>query len=201
MDQRTDEWFAARLGKVTASRVFDAVNKIKSGGYAASREDYKFELALERITNNRTPFRTTAAMQWGTDTEPEARSAYEAATGVFVTEVGLVDHPSIPMAAASPDGLVGDDGLIEIKCPESKQHFENLSKRRADTKYLYQMMWQMACTGRQWCDFVSYDPRFPHHLQMLIVRVARDDQLIADLESEVRLFLSEVDQLVERITK
>jgi putative phage-type endonuclease len=198
MEQRTDEWFAARLGKATASRMADIMAKTKTG-YGASREGYAVELALERITQMQAPFFTTTAMQWGTDKEPEARSAYEAATGVFVTEVGLVDHPSIPMAAASPDGLVGDDGLIEIKCPESKQHLRNLAQKKSDTKYLYQMMWQMACTGRKWCDFVSYDPRFPHHLQLLIVRVERDDRLIAELENEVRLFLSEVDQLVERI--
>ena len=198
MDQRTDEWFAARLGKATASRMADIMAKTKSG-YGASRENYKMELALERITQRQAFTFTNAAMQWGTETEPEARNAYEAATGVFVTEVGLVDHPSIQMAGASPDGLVGDDGLIEIKCPESKQHLRNLATKQPDTKYVYQMQWQMACTGKKWCDFVSYDPRFPDHLQLMIVRVNRDDHLIAELETEVRLFLSEVTEMVGRI--
>lgn len=200
MEQRTTEWFAARLGKATASRIADICAKTKTG-YGASRENYKMELALERITNAQAPMFTNAAMQWGTDMEPEARAAYESATGVFVTEVGLIDHPRIPMSAASPDGLVGDEGLIEIKCPESKQHLRNLATKKPDGKYLHQMMWQMACTGRKWCDFVSYDPRFPHHLQLMIVRIQRDDQLIAELESEVQAFLSEVTEMVERIMK
>lgn len=200
MDQRTDEWFAARLGKATASRMADIMAKTKTG-YGATRENYKVELALERITKMQAPGFTNAAMQWGIETEPEARSAYEAATGVFVTEVGLVDHPTIEMAGASPDGLVGDDGLIEIKCPESKQHLRNLATKKPDTKYAYQMQWQMACTGRAWCDFVSYDPRFPDHLQLMIVRVDRDDALIAEIEKEVRLFLDEVTKMVERISQ
>lgn len=200
MDQRTPEWFAARLGKATASRIADVMAKTKVG-YAASRENYLMELALERITNTQAPSFTNAAMQWGVDTEPAARAAYEAATGNFVTEVGMVDHPSIPMSGASPDGLVGDDGLIEIKCPESKQHLKNLSTRKPDSKYIFQMQWQMACTGRKWCDFVSYDPRFPHHLQLLIVRMERDKDLIAEIEKEVLFFLNEVTEMVERISK
>lgn len=200
MDQRTPEWFAARLGKATASRIADVMAKTKVG-YAASRENYLMELALERITNTQAPSFTNAAMQWGIDTEPAARAAYEAATGNFVTEVGMIDHPSIPMSGASPDGLVGDDGLIEIKCPESKQHLKNLSTRTPDSKYIFQMQWQMACTGRKWCDFVSYDPRFPHHLQLLIVRIERDKDWIAEIEKEVLFFLNEVTEMVERISK
>lgn len=200
MDQRTPEWYAARLGKATASRIADIVAKTKTG-YGATRENYKMELALERITKAQAPSFTNAAMQWGIDTEPAARSAYETTTGNFVTEVGMIDHPTIAMSGASPDGYVGDDGLIEIKCPESKQHLKNLSTRKPDTKYIYQMQWQMACTGRKWCDFVSYDPRFPDHLQLLIVRVQRDEALIAEVEKEVVLFLDEVTEMVERITK
>ena len=200
MDQRTPEWFAARLGKATASRIADVMAKTKTG-YGASRENYLMELALERITNAQAPFFTTAAMQWGIDQEPAARSAYEATTGNFVTEVGMIDHPTIPMSGASPDGFVGDDGLIEIKCPESKKHLKTLSTRKPDGDYVYQMQWQMACTGRQWCDFVSYDPRFPDHLQLIIVRVSRDDDMIAKVEKEVSVFLDEVTKTVERIAK
>lgn len=198
MDQRTDEWFAARLGKATASRMADICAKTKTG-YSASRENYAMELALEIITNRKTDSYTNSAMQWGVDKEPEARAAYEVATGNFVQEVGLYDHPGVPMSAASPDGLVGDDGLIEIKCPESKQHLRNLISRTPDTKYIMQMQWQMACTGRQWCDFVSYDPRFPEQHQLLIVRVPRDSKLIEDLEKEVRSFRAEVDAIVEKL--
>ena len=200
MDQRTPEWFAARLGKATASRIADVMAKTKTG-YGASRENYLMELALERITNAQAPFFITAAMQWGIDQEPAARSAYEATTGNFVTEVGMIDHPTIPMSGASPDGFVGDDGLIEIKCPESKKHLKTLSTRKPDGDYVYQMQWQMACTGRQWCDFVSYDPRFPDHLQLIIVRVSRDDDMIAKVEKEVSVFLDEVTKTVERIAK
>ena len=200
MEQKSPEWFAARLGKATASRIADVMAKTKTG-YGASRENYLMELALERITNAQAPSFMNAAMQWGVDWEPAARSIYELVTGKFVTEVGMIDHPTIPMSGASPDGFVGEDGLIEIKCPESKQHWKNLSTRKPDTKYVYQMQWQMACTGRAWCDFVSYDPRFPDHLQLLIVRVDRDDALIADIEKEVRLFLDEVTKMVERISQ
>ena len=200
MDQRTPEWFAARLGKATASRISDVMAKTKTG-YGGSRENYLMELALERITNAQAPFFITAAMQWGIDQEPAARSAYEATTGNFVTEVGMIDHPTIPMSGASPDGFVGDDGLIEIKCPESKKHLKTLSTRKPDGDYVYQMQWQMACTGRQWCDFVSYDPRFPDHLQLIIVRVSRDDDMIAKVEKEVSVFLDEVTKTVERIAK
>jgi putative phage-type endonuclease len=200
MEQKSPEWFAARLGKATASRIADVMAKTKTG-YGASRENYLMELALERITNAQAPSFMNAAMQWGVDQEPAARSAYESTTGNFVTEVGMIEHPTIPMSGASPDGFVGEDGLIEIKCPESKQHLKNLSTRKPDTKYVYQMQWQMACTGRKFCEFVSYDPRFPDHLQLMIVRVDRDDALIADIEKEVRLFLDEVTKMVERISQ
>lgn len=199
MDQRTPEWFAARLGKATASRIADVMAKTKTG-YGASRENYLMELALERITNAQAPSFTNAAMQWGVDTEPAARAAYEIATSQFVTEVGMIDHPTIPMCGASPDGFVGDKGLIEIKCPESKQHLKNLSTRMPDMKYIYQMQWQMACTNREWCDFVSYDPRFPEHLQLFIVRIPRSNDTISDIEIEVTSFLKQVDEMVKRIT-
>lgn len=200
MDQRTDEWFAARLGKATASRMGDIMAKTKTG-YGASRENYKFELALERITRRKAQGFTSAAMQWGIDTEPMARAAYEVYSAHFVTEVGLIDHPVIRMSAASPDGLVGNDGLIEIKCPESKKHFETLVSHKPSQDYIYQMQWQMACTGRNWCDFVSFDPRFPEHLQLFVVRIARNSALIAEMETEVQKFLAEVSELVERINK
>jgi putative phage-type endonuclease len=200
MEQKSPEWFAARLGKATASRIADVMAKTKTG-YGASRENYLMELALERITNAQAPSFMNAAMQWGVEQEPFARSAYEAATGNFVFEVGMIDHPTIPMSGASPDGLLGVDGLIEIKCPESKQHLKTLSTRKPDMKYIYQMQWQMACTGRDWCHFTSYDPRFPEHLQLIFIEVERDDELIGEIETEVRLFLDEVTKMVERITK
>jgi len=195
VEQRTEEWFAARLGKVTASRIADIMGVTKTGP-AASRENYAVELALQRLTGKAEETYTNAAMQWGVDKEPEARAAYEAARGVFVTEVGLIDHPRIRMSGASPDGIV-DDGLIEIKCPKSATHLKTIRAGKADNAYYYQMQWQMACTGQQWCDFVSYDPRFPEKHQLVIHRVPRDDEMIWELEVQVDLFQHEVEKIVE----
>lgn len=196
MEQRSPEWFAARLGKVTASRIADIMATTKSGP-AASRENYAVELALQRLTGVLEESYTNAAMQWGVDKEPEARAAYESVEEVFVTEVGLIDHPTIPMSAASPDGLVGDFGLIEIKCPKSATHLATLRSGKPDMKYIYQMQWQMACTGRSWCDFVSYDPRFPEKHRLFMARVLRDEKMIGELESQVRKFQQEVEEIVK----
>ena len=193
--QGTPEWFAQRLGKVTASRVADVIAKTKTG-YSTSREGYMVELALERITGQRAEAYTNSAMQWGTETEPLARAAYEALTGELVEETSMVQHPRIEMAGASPDGLVGADGLLEIKCPNSATHVQTLRSKKPAGKYITQMMWQMACTGRSWCDFVSYDPRMPEGLQLFTTRVPRDDKVIAELETEVEKFLEEVAAMV-----
>ena len=196
--QGTPEWHAQRLGKATASRIADIIAKTKSGP-SASRESYRIELALERITGARAASFSNAAMQWGTETEPLARAAYEAHTGAIVEEVAMIEHPSIPMAGASPDGLVDDDGLLEIKCPNSPTHMKTLLSKKPDGAYVTQMMWQMACTGRRWCDFVSFDPRFPSALQLFVVRIHRDDEQIATLEKEVAKFLAEVEETVREI--
>lgn len=198
MQQGTPEWHTARLGKVTASRVDDVIATTKTG-YAASRANYMAELALEILTGQRQEGFTNAAMQWGTQTEPMARAAYESARDVFVVEVGLIDHPSIDMAGASPDGLVGDVGLLEIKCPNSATHIQTLRSRAPDSKYITQMMWQMACTGRQWCDFVSFDPRMPDGLQLYIQRIERDNKVIEHLETEVKKFRKELGNLIEEL--
>lgn len=197
MKQGDDQWFAARLGKVTASRVADVIAKTKSGP-SASRQAYAVQLALERITGQREEGYTTAAMQRGTEMEAEARAMYEVAVGAMVQEVGFIQHPRIEMSGASPDGLVGH-GLLEIKCPDSKQHLEYLQLAGVPTKYRPQVQWQMACTGRQWCDFASYDPRFPERLRLHVVRVPRDDAYIAELEAEVEVFLAEVAAIVNQI--
>lgn len=196
--QGSPEWFAQRLGRVTASRVADVIAKTKTG-YSTSRANYMTELALERLTGQRQEGFTNAAMQWGTEQEPLARAAYEAMTGEIVQEVGMIHHPTIEMSGASPDGLVGTDGLIEIKCPNSATHMETLLTRKPAGKYITQMQWQMACTGRRWCDFVSFDPRFPEHLRVFCTRVARDSEMILSLESEVVSFLSELESMVDRL--
>lgn len=196
--QGSPEWFAMRLGRVTASRVADVVARTKSG-YSTSRENYCVELALERLTGNRQESYSNDAMKWGTENEPLARAAYESKTGAIVDEVGMVPHPFIAMTGASPDGFVGSAGLLEIKCPNSATHARTLLAKKPDGKYITQMTWQMACTGRDWCDFVSFDPRFPEQLQIFIQRIERDNDLIQALEEEVVLFLSEVDTMVEKL--
>lgn len=198
-EQRTDEWFAARVGKVTASKVADIVAKVKSGAYSASRDSYMAQLVIERITGKPTEFNASASMQWGTEQEPFARAAYEAATGVMVDEVGFIIHPSIPDAGASPDGLVGTDGLVEIKCPNTATHIETLIDAVVPAKYIAQMQWQMACTGRKWCDFVSFDSRMPAKAQLWIKRVERDDVLINTMEAEVSKFLGELHVKVGKL--
>lgn len=194
MIQGSEEWFAARLGKVTASRVSDVMATTKSGP-AASRQNYMMELLCQRLTGAVEQGYTNAAMQRGTELEPVARSAYEALNGVFVDEVGLVDHPDAKGFAASPDGLVGDDGLIEIKCPNTATHVAFLRTGRPDGKYIWQMMAQMACTGRAWCDFVSYDDRLPEQIQFASVRIMRDDAKIADMLAGITAFLKELADL------
>jgi putative phage-type endonuclease len=195
MEQRTDEWFSARLGKVTASRVSDVVAKTKTG-YGATRGNYMSQLIVERLTGKQAESFSSSAMQWGTDTEPLARAAYETFKDVLVDEEGFVQHPTIEMAGASPDGLIGDDGLVEIKSPNTATHIETLIAKKADARYINQMQWQMACTGRKWCDFVSFDPRMPEDLQLFVTRVERDDEKIAELEAAVIEFLNEVDQKI-----
>ena len=195
--QQTPEWFLARVGKATASRIKDIVAKTKTG-VSASRKNYAVELALERLTGSKKEGFTNAAMQHGIDQEPYAKLAYENRTGQLIQDVGFLEHPTIPMSGASPDGFPGE-GLIEIKCPNSATHLDNLIRGSADPDYLPQMYWQMACTGRPWCDFVSFDPRFPEHLQLAIYRVNTNAQKIKELENEVSQFLTEVDLIVEKL--
>lgn len=200
MDQGSDEWFAIRIGKVTASRVADILAKTKSG-YSTSRDNYMAQLVCERLTNQKAESFTNAAMQHGTETEPLARAAYEALKDVLVDEVGFVPHPSIKMAGASPDGLVGDDGLLEIKCPNTATHIDTLLNQSVPTKYFTQMQFQMACTGREWCDFVSFDNRLPEELQLFVKRVPRDDVYIKIMEAEIVQFIAELDEKIEKLMK
>jgi len=200
MEQRSEDWFKARLGKVTASRVADVIAKTKTG-YSASRENYMAQLVVERMTNTQAESFTNAAMQWGTDQEPFARAAYEVHQDVLVDETGLVDHPTIEMAGASPDGLVGEDGLVEIKCPNTATHIDTLLTQSVPGKYITQMQFQMACTGRQWCDFVSFDPRMPTKAQLFVKRIQRDEAFIKEMESEIKKFLAEVTAKVEQLNK
>ena len=191
IEQRSEAWFQARLGKVTASAVADVLAKTKTG-VSASRSNYLIKLAIQRVTGQIEESYTNEAMQWGIDNEDQARVAYEVATGNFVDQVGFVDHEIIDWFGCSPDGLVDTDGLVEIKCPNSATHWEYFKSKEVPKKYFIQMQAQMSCTGRKWCDFVSFDPRMPERSQLLIIRVPRDNTFIDLMETEVMEFLMEV---------
>ena len=200
IEQGTDEWFAIRCGKVTASRVADVIATTKSG-YSASRANYEAQLICEILTGKPAESFTNAAMQWGTETEPLARAQYELKTGNMVNQIGFVVHPMIEQAGASPDGLIGEDGCIEIKCPNTSTHLDTLLSQKVPSKYITQMTWQMVCTGRKWCDFVSYDPRLPENLQLYIERIELDEDYAKKLQNEVVMFLLEVNEKVEKLRK
>lgn len=198
VEQGSEAWRMARLGKIGASMVTDATARTKTG-WGASRANLIARLVAERTSGRLTETYVSPAMQWGTITEPEARAIYAMMAGVDVQQVGLVLHPSIDGGVASPDGLVGDAGLVEIKCPNTSTHIATLLGGVIDGGYVKQMQWQMACTGRAWCDFVSYDPRMPPDMQMHVTRVPRDDATIAELETQITEFLAEVDETVRRL--
>ena len=200
LKQGTDEWRQARLGKVTASRIADVMAKTKTG-WGASRGNYLAELVAERLTGVPTEGFKSAAMEWGNQYEADARDLYQFMKGFDVVNVGMIPHPTIADAGASPDGLVGDDGLIEIKCPQTKTHIDTLLSETVPSRYGLQMQWQMACTGRKWCDFVSYDPRMPTRLQLLIIHVPRDDELIATLEDAVNKGVQEVEEIISELSE
>jgi putative phage-type endonuclease len=190
IEQGSLEWKQLRMGNVTASRVADVIAKTKSG-YSTSRDNYMTELVIERFGVMAESF-TNAAMEHGTNTEPLARAAYELKNGVMVQEVDYVPHKAVKRSGASPDGIVGE-GLLEIKCPNSKTHFDYLLAGLVPEKYKPQMAWQMACTGAKWCDFVSFDNRVPEGLQYFQIRYERDDIYIGMLEKEIEQFLIEVE--------
>lgn len=196
--QGSAEWKLLRVGKITASRINDVVAQIKTGE-AAIRADYRIEIVTERLTGEPTETFTNEHMERGTYLEPFARTAYEVKKSLFVEQVAFVNHPTLPNTGASPDGLVEQGGLIEIKCPKPKTHIATILSRKAPSKYINQMQWQMACTGRQWCDFVSYCPELPENLQLFIHRVNRHDELIAELEQKVAEFDKEVEDVIKQL--
>ncbi len=198
MLQRSDDWFAARCGKVTASRVADLMAKTKTG-YSTSRQNYMAQLICERLTGKPAESFNSAAMQRGTEKEPEARAIYMLESGEIVEECGLIIHPDIPEFGASPDGLVCADGLIEIKCPNTWTHLETLKTGKPKGEYLTQMQAQMACTGRQWCDFVSFDDRLPDDIAYFCKRIRRDDEFIGLMMAEISIFLGDMQSELDQI--
>lgn len=197
--QGTDDWFEARRGCVTASRMADLTDRLKSGAPGAKRTNYMGQLLAERLTGLVTTSYKSTAMRHGTDTEPEARKHYAFFTNAEVSEAGYVPHPFIAEAGASPDSFVGDDGLLEIKCPDTKNHADVLLTEEIPEQYLSQCHWQMACTGRKWVDFVSFDPRMPGWGMVFIKRLERDDAIIAALEKDVTEFLVELRDTEHRL--
>lgn len=167
----------------------------------AERKNLKIEILAERLTGDIVTKYTTAAMNWGNEQEPAAKAAYELETGRLVTEVGLVDHPRIEFLAASPDGLIGANGLIEIKCPTTGTHLETIISGEIPTQHYPQMILQAACTGREWVDFVSFDPRVDERFQLFVRRFYPTKEQIAEVEAEAVQFLAEVDAMFEVLTK
>ena len=197
--QGSPEWLASRAGRVTASRINDVMAKIKTGE-AAARRDYKFEIVTEILTDAPTPsIFQNDAMKWGNEQEPFARAAYEVYAGVLVDQVGLVLHPTIERGAASPDGLVNTLSLVEIKCPKTSTHIAYMMDGGVPKQYQNQMLWQMCCCERKSCDFVSFDPRLPEDLQLFVAPFSIDTNRVEEIENEVRQFLMEVDEIVNRL--
>ena len=200
MIQGSEEWKLAKCGWVGASRVADIIAKTKSGP-SASRAKYMGQLIAERLTGKPMEGYTSAAMERGTILEADARKLYAFMTDTEVMETGFERHPRIVYAGASPDGLVGNDGLCEIKSPLTHNHIETLTGQSIDGRYVTQMQWQMACTGRIWCDYVSYDPTLPEAMQLFVKRVRADSATIGELEREVIVFLSELDAKLDVLCK
>jgi len=204
IEQRTEEWFQQRLGKVTASRISDVIAKTKTG-VSTSRQNYLVQLVSERLTGKKGDSFVNQAMLDGIEREGAARAIYMLNRDVSVTEVGFFDHPVIKNSGASPDGAVNAEeegkyaGLIEIKCPIETTHTNTLMSKSVPSKYIPQMQWQLACTGAKWVDFVSYNPNFPMELQLFVARVDRDDTYIGELEAEVIKFLEEVEQTILKL--
>ena len=199
LQQGSEEWRLARAGSLGASSLHEALAKTAKGAWGASRANLLSRLVVERLTGTPQDSFQSQAMKDGTAREPEARAAYQFEVATLVKTVGIIKHPIIAWSHCSPDGLVGDDGLIEIKCPTESTHLETLLGAPVPQKYLYQTMWQMACTGRAWCDFVSYHPAFPETMRLHIRRIKRDDKLISELENGAKVFLSEVDETLAKL--
>lgn len=195
MQQRTEEWFAARCGKVTASRMKDIIAKSDTAAY----RNYQAEIISERLSGRPAESYSSREMQRGTELEPKARAVYLLETGSDVSETGLIPHPSIANSGASPDGLVDNDGLLEIKCPNTATHIDFLLHRQPKREYILQMQWQMACTGRLWCDFVSYDDRLPEPHAYACIRIMRDPETIERLEQAATDFLAEAEAIIKQL--
>lgn len=208
MRQGTQAWFEARVGRLTASRIGDATKRLQKGGWAATRRGVMTELTAERLTGQPAEHFVSGAMEHGRENEATAAQAYEFLSGNRVSEVGFVEHPRIAWSGASPDRLIGEDGGLEIKCPTTETHIATLLAGAEAPGYIpdenrAQLLWGLACTGRQWWDFCSYDPRVPLPMQIYTARLERTAKIeieIVKLEADARDFLAELDERVTRLT-
>lgn len=200
-DQNSHEWLAERRGRITASRIANVMSTLKRGGEGADRKNYRTELIAERLSGRAEDHYTSPEMMWGTENEPYARAAYEIGCGVMVDQVGFVLHPTMDFSGGSPDGLVGEDGMIEIKCGKTTTHLKWLMAGEVPEEHQDQILWNLCCTERKWCDFISFDPRLPDGLNIFIVRMQRDEKRIANIEAEVKLFNDQVDAVAADLRK
>jgi putative phage-type endonuclease len=201
LEQNSPEWLEFKIGMVSASRIADITAKLRNGTAGASRATYMGELIAERLTGVATDSYKSAPMQWGNDVEPMARSTYQFRTLSLVRRVGCILHPTIENALCSPDGLVGRDGVVEFKCPNTSTHVDFILGAPIPDRYVQQMQWQLACTGRGYVDYVSFDPRLPEHLRYWSKRVERDDKRIGQLEAEVVDFLRDLETRLAALRK
>lgn len=201
IQQQTAEWLQMRIGAVTASRMNDVMAKLKNGNPSQARKDYAAELVRERLTNRASEHFVSRAMEWGIDNEPLAKAAYELEFDVQLQSGGLAMHDRIKWLMASPDGLVGKDGLVECKCPTTATHIEYFTAGVVPEECRWQMYCQMACADRKWCDFVSYDPRLPASLELFVRRLERNDEIIVKMEAEVERFIGEVEDSIIALSK
>ena len=207
LEQRTEAWIRARIGKITASRCLDVCKmkqRKKKGAApeeACERRYYREELLVERLTGQPFPHYVTREMQWGIDQEPFGRAAYEMKHDVMVETTGFIVHPQLPYFGCSPDGLIGDDGLLQVKCPTTSTHLAYLLSGEIPLEHMPQMLGELACTRRTWCDFVSFDPRLPVHLQLFVRRFECEPRMLDLLERSVIRFNAELEELIGRLPK
>jgi YqaJ-like viral recombinase domain len=198
-EQNSAKWIRARTGRITASRICDLMATLKRGGEAASRRDYRAELIAERLTGKAENCYVSKEMRYGSEQEPFARTAYEIRTENIVDQVGFVFHPRLDFSGASPDGLIREDGGLELKCPKTTTHLAYIGAGIVPKEYEYQMLWNMACAEREWWDFASFDPRLPEKLRLFIVRMPRDGGRIREIEREVMILNNEIDTICEQL--
>lgn len=199
MEQRSEEWYAARLGDIGCSRLGDVCAKGRNGEPSSTRRNYMSELLCERLTGKRADHWTSPEMQWGIDNEPLARAMYEARTGAWVVEDGGRPHPTIKGWGCSPDGLIDDDGGLEIKCPNTATHLATVLDGKINRDYILQMAGGCIIYDRAYWDFVSFDPRLPDPINLFIRRFPREELPCSEVEAEVVKFLAELDALEARV--